>query len=132
MTIYSASAQHVRLTRVQQLTLNTWRWAQAKLRRVLDPSALLEHAALHAVLASLRNVEEPVELFDRHAEAYAEFSLISSLLSSDRQSVFGYEILDSAFLMRWNELTAAGNGPEELPPLRRVKPAHGEARVRPS
>ena len=132
MTIYSASTQHVRLTRVQQLTLNTWRWAQAKLRRVLDPTAVLEHAALHAVLASLRDVEEPVELFARHAEAYSEFSLISSLLSSDRQSVFGYEILDSAFLMRWNELTAAGNGPEELPPLRRVKPADGQARVRPS
>ena len=132
MTIYSASTQHVRLTRVQQLTLNTWRWAQAKLRRVLDPTAVLEHAALHAVLASLRDVEEPVELFDRHAGAYPEFSLISSLLSSDRQSVFGYEILDSAFLMRWNELTAAGNGPEELPPLRRVKPADLQAGVRPS
>ena len=128
MTIYSASTQHVRLTRVQQLTLNTWRWAQAKLRRVLDPTAVLEHAALHGVLASLRDVGEPVELFARHAEAYPEFSLISSLLSS----VFGYEILDSAFLMRWNELTAAGNGPEELPPLRRVKPTDGQARMRPS
>lgn len=129
MTSYPITTQHVQLTRLQQLTLNTWRWAHAKLRRVLGPSAVLEHAALHAVLASLRDVETPIELFTRHAGAYPEFSLISSLLSSERQSVFRYEILDSAFLMRWNELIAAGNSPEELPPLRRVKPVGTRDRV---
>jgi hypothetical protein len=92
---------------------------------------VLEHAALHAVLASLRDVEAPIDLFARHAGAYPEFSLICSLLSSDRQSVFTYEILDSAFLVRWNELIALGDGPEELPPLRRVKPVHRRNRVQP-
>ena len=31
----------------------------------------------------------------------------------------GYDILDTAFLLRWDELVADGRGPEELPSLRR-------------
>ena len=118
MATCPTSAQRIRLTRLQQLTLNTWRWAAAKLRRVLDPHAVLEHAALHAVLASLRDVETPIALFARHAEAYSEFTLIASLVPWERQAAFAYEILDTAFLMRWNELTNGGDGPVELPPLR--------------
>ena len=114
----SMNHQPIRLTRVQQLTLNTWRWAAVKLRRVLDPRAILEQAALQALLASLRDVDEPTALFKRHAEAYPEFGLITSLVPTGRQAVLAYEILDTAFLLRWNELVANGHGPEELPPLR--------------
>jgi hypothetical protein len=119
MTTHSGNTQRIRLTRFQQLTLNTWRWAHTKLGRVLDPAAVLEHAALHAVLASLRDVDTATALFDRHAHAYPEFSLITSLLANDRHSNLRYELLDSAFLLRWNELTTAGDEPEELPPLRK-------------
>ena len=51
-----------RLSRVQQLTLNTWRLAPAKLERVLDPCSILEHTALHAVVATLQDVNQPMAL----------------------------------------------------------------------
>jgi len=118
MSMQSISPQPVRLTRVQQLTLSTWRWAATKLHRVLDPRAILEQAALHALLASLRDVDEPTALFARHTAAYPEFDLITSLVPPERQAALAYEILDTAFFLRWNELVADGHGPEELPPLR--------------
>lgn len=117
MSMQSMNPQPIRLSRVQQLTLSTWRWAAVKLRRVLDPHSVLEQAALHAVLASLRDLDEPVPLFERHAEAYPEFALITSLVPAERQAALAYEILDTAFLLRWNELVADGRGLEELPPL---------------
>jgi hypothetical protein len=107
-----------RLSRVQQLTLNTWRLAAAKLARVLDPCSVLEHAALHAALGTLRDVNEPLVLFRRHAEAHREFALITSLVEATPNQDLAYDILDTAFLLRWNELVAIGTGPEELPPLR--------------
>jgi hypothetical protein len=73
---------------------------------------------LHAVLASLRDIHEPTALFGRHAEAYPEFALITSVVPVERQAALADEILDTAFLLRWNELVAGGHGPEELPPLR--------------
>jgi len=38
------------------------------------------------------------------------------------QAAVAYDILDTAFLLRWNELVAAGHRPEELPPLRPHRP----------
>jgi hypothetical protein len=98
--------------------LNTWRLA-AKFARVLNPCSLLERAAVCATLGTLRNVDSPLGLFRRHAEVHPEFALIISLVRSAGREDLAYDILDTAFLMRWNELVAAGNGPEELPPLRR-------------
>jgi hypothetical protein len=109
---------HQRLDRGQQLTLNTWRLAAARLKRVLDPCAVLEHAALHATVGALRDVDRPLALFARHASAEPEFALIVSLVAPCSDTSLPYDILDSAFLMRWNELVADGTGPEELPPLR--------------
>jgi hypothetical protein len=106
------------LSRVQQLTLNTWRLAAAKLERVLDPFSVLEYAALHAVLAAARDVDDPVVLFARHATAHAELALITSLIGRTRHADLAYDVLDAAFLWRWNELVASGTGPDELPPLR--------------
>jgi hypothetical protein len=68
--------------------------------------AVLERASLHAVLASLRDLNQPSDLFRHHAEAYAEFSLILSVVPVERQSALAYDILDAAFLLRWNELVA--------------------------
>jgi hypothetical protein len=107
-----------RLTRWQQLTLNTWRHAAAKLDRVLDPCALPARAAMHTVLATLRDVDDPMALFGRHNTAHPEFALIESLVRATPDAELNYDLLDTAFLYRWNELVADGNGPEELPPLR--------------
>jgi hypothetical protein len=107
-----------RLDRGQQLTLNTWRLASARLKRVLDPAAVLEHAALHATFEAVRDVDRAHDLFARHATAEPEFALIASLVAAPQDTDLPYDILDTAFLMRWNELVADGTGPEELPPLR--------------
>jgi hypothetical protein len=112
------AARRHRLTRWQQLTLNTWRHATAKIERVLDPCALPARAALHTVLATLRDVDDPMALFGRHDTAHPEFALIESLVRSTPDAALNYDLLDTAFLCRWNELVADGNGPEELPPLR--------------
>jgi hypothetical protein len=106
-----------RLDRIQQLTLNTWRLAAAKLERVLDSTALLEHAAVYATLAALRDVDLPLVLFRRHSEAEREYALITSLIHAADEADLRHDILDTAFLLRWNELVAHGDGPEELPPL---------------
>jgi hypothetical protein len=66
----------------------------------------------------LRDVDRPLALFARHATAEPEFALIVSLVLPCSDTGLPYDILDSAFLMRWNELVADGSGPEELPPLR--------------
>ncbi|HEY1298488.1 MAG TPA: hypothetical protein VGJ60_35850 [Chloroflexota bacterium] len=107
-----------RLSRWQQLTLNTSRHAAAKVDRVLDPCALPAHAALHTVLATLRDVDDPMALFARHPSANPEFALIESLVRSTPDATLNYDLLGTAFQRRWNELVADGNGPEELPPLR--------------
>jgi hypothetical protein len=108
-----------RLSRAQQLTLTTWRFAARKLERVLEPSDLLERVAVHVVLGTLREVNEPIALFARHATAQPEFALVQSLVSTSAHSELDFDVLDTGFLLRWNELVADGRGPEELPPLRR-------------
>jgi hypothetical protein len=117
------------LTRVQQLTLNTWRLAAAKLQRVLDPFSILENAALYAVLATLHDINQPIALFGRHASAEAELALVNSLLADTTRADLAFDILDAAFLLRWNALVADSAGPEELPPLRR-RQAPSEAAIR--
>jgi hypothetical protein len=106
-----------RLTRLEQLTLNTWRWAAATLQNTLDPSAVLELAALHAVLAALRDVEEPLALFSRHGQAQPEFQLVLSLMPDQHRLELPHDVLDTAFLLRWTELVADGPAPQELAPL---------------
>jgi hypothetical protein len=119
MSTHPGSTDPIRpLTRLEQLMLNTWRWAALKLRETLDPHAVLEHAALHAVLASLRDLDDPSALFVRHAQARPEFQLILSVLPQDHPRSLAHDILDTAFLLRWRELAAEGHAPRELPPLR--------------
>jgi hypothetical protein len=114
----SVSSPIRRLNRVEQLTLNSWRLAAAKVARVVDPFAILEHAALHTVISALREVDQPLALFDHHAAADAELALISSLIGPAGRADLAYDILDAAYLVRWSELVVCGKGPEELPPLR--------------
>jgi len=109
-----------RLNRVQQLTLNTWRHASASVCRHVMPNDILAHVASHAVLAALRDTTDPLDLFFRHQHGEEEFALVSSLLGSDRSRDELFDLFDTAFLLRWQELTSDGQGPEELPPLRRA------------
>jgi len=119
MSTQSPNARPIQsLSRVQQLTLTTWRLATTKLARVLKPNSIFEHAALHAIYATLRDVDDPIALFGWHASAHAELALVHSLVAGRSQPEIVYDILDSAFLLRWNELVADGAGPRELPPLR--------------
>jgi hypothetical protein len=78
--------------------------------------AILERAALHAVLASLRDLNQPSDLFRQHTQAYAEFWLILSVVPAERHPVLAYDILDGAFLLRWNELVAERRPPNQLSP----------------
>jgi len=114
------AAQPIRhLTRLEQLTLNTWRWAAVAVGSTVHPSAILELAALHAVLAVLRDLDEPKMLFRRHAQAQPEFQLVLSVLPDQYRPGLAHDILDTAFLLRWIELVADGAAPRELGPLRR-------------
>jgi hypothetical protein len=108
---------HHRLTRVQQFTLTTWRWAFVAFCGQVGPADLLPQVALQAVLARLCACDDPLQLLARHASAAAEFALVADLLPEQRRQALAHDLVDSAFLLRWNELTADGSGPEELPPL---------------
>ena len=120
-----------RLTRLQQLTLTTWRRAAAKVDREVAPNAVLEQAAICVVLAVLRDTAEPMALFARHAHAVDEFALLTSIVPRDRRPSLDHDLLDTAFLLRWQELTGGGRGPQELPPLvRKTTGSSGDRRGR--
>jgi hypothetical protein len=130
-SLTEALREPCRLTRAEQLTLTTWRWAFVAVCRHVEPQDLLPQVALQAVLARLRDCSDPLQLFARHGSAAAHFSLVASLLPDERRRTLDHDLVDSAFLLRWNELTANGSGPEELPPLTRRRAATG-ATDRPS
>ena len=111
-----------RLTRAEQLTLTTWRWAFVALCRHVEPQDLLPQVALQVVLARLRDCADPLQLFIRHYSPQAEFALAASLIPDTRREGLEHDLVDSAFLLRWNELTADGKGPLELPPLTPRRP----------
>jgi hypothetical protein len=112
-------AQPIRhLTRLEQLTLNTWRWAALSIGNTVNPCAILELAAMHAVVAVLRDLDDPKLLFRRHAQAQPEFQLVLSVLPDDYRPGLAHDILDTAFLLRWTELAAGGAAPQELGPVR--------------
>ena len=108
-----------RLTRLQQLTLNTWRRASAQVSRDVGPTDILAQVAICAALSVLRDTNNPIALFARHEARAEEFALVASLAFPDRSRDALHDLLDTAFLLRWAELTSDGCGPEELPPLSR-------------
>ena len=113
--MYPAYPHRVRLNRRQQLTLTTWRVALEKVRGTLNPAAILEHAALHAVLASLRDIDEPLALLARHPVAHAEVALVASLVRNDHDPDLHCDIAYAAFMLRWNELVADTSLARERP-----------------
>jgi hypothetical protein len=85
--------------------------------REVAPTDILASAAIHASLAALRDTNDALELFRRHDARHEEFALVASLVGLDRTRDAVHDLLDSAFLLRWIELTSDGRGPQELPPL---------------
>ena len=119
---HSTSTPHLssrRLSRLQQLTLNVWRLASARVAREVPPTDVLASAATHAALSALRDTTDALDLFRRHDARAEEFALVASVAGQDRTRDALHDLLDSAFLLRWLELTSDGRGPEELPPLTR-------------
>ena len=107
-----------RLTRLQQLDLNLWRRASATVARRLPPEDVCAHVAIQAVLAVLRDTTNPLDLFERHHYGENEYELVSSVAGT-RSYDEVLNLIDSGYLLRWQELTSNGRGPEELPPLTR-------------
>jgi hypothetical protein len=107
-----------RLTPLQQLDLNLWRRAAAAVTRQVPPDDVLAHVAIQAVLAVVRDTTDPVELFARHHNGEDEYGLVVSI-AGERSCNDVLNLIDSGYLLRWQELTSDGRGPEELPPLPR-------------
>ena len=119
---YSTSAPNLssrRLSRLQQLTSNVWRLASARVAHEVPPTDVLASTAIHAALAVLRDTTDALDLFRRHDARAEEFALVASLMAQDRTRDALHDLLDTAFLLRWLELTSDGRGPQELPPLTR-------------
>ena len=116
-----------RLTRLQQLTLNVWRHASATVERQVPPDDEFARVAIHAVLAVVRDTLDPIELFSRYHNGEEEAGLVTSIVGQ-RSCDDLLNLIDSGSLMRWQELTSDGGGPEELPPLR---PRSGPQRLFP-
>ena len=116
-----------RLTRLQQLTLNVWRHAAATVERQVPPDDVFARVAIHAVLAVVRDTLDPIELFSRYHNGEEEAGLVTSIVGQ-RSCDDLLNLIDSGYLMRWQELTSDGGGPEELPPLR---PRSGPQRLFP-
>ena len=116
-----------RLTRLQQLTLNVWRHAAATVERQVPPDDVFARVAIHAVLAVVRDTLDPIELFSRYHNGEEEAGLVTSIVGQ-RSCDDLLNLIDSGSLMRWQELTSDGGGPEELPPLR---PRSGPQRLFP-
>ena len=119
--------RRARLTRVQQLDLAVWRQAAASVARKVPPDDVLARAAVQSVLAVLRDTSDPLELFARHHNGEHEYGFVVSIVG-ERSTDELLNLIDSGYLMRWQELTSDGGGPEELPPLR---PRSGPQRLFP-
>jgi hypothetical protein len=88
------------------------------LRATFHPTTSSRTFAIYASLAVLRDTTDPMCLFARHDTRAEEFALMTSL-APERSRDALHDLLDTAFLLRWAELTSDGCGPEELPPLSR-------------
>jgi hypothetical protein len=66
-------------------------------------------AAVHAVLAGLREYGQPASLFTAYeAEAAADLALIRSLVVGKHPDELLWMVRDAAFHLRWIELVGAG------------------------
>jgi hypothetical protein len=97
-----------RLSPYDRATVQLWARSYASLSRHTDSSHLVD-AAVHAVLAGLREYSQPASLFTAYdAEAAADLALIRSLVVGERPDELLWTLRDAAFHLRWIELVGAG------------------------
>ena len=104
------------LSRYDRATVGLWSRSHAELARpsgvgraARDRDWLVE-AAVHAVLAGLRDCGRPGDLLSRYeADAAGDLVLVGSLVSGAAGAAgdLPYRVRETAFYLRWRELTAA-------------------------
>ncbi len=99
------SVEH--LSPYDRATVNLWARSYAELSRHPTHGSLIE-AAVHAVLAGLRQYHQPPSLFAAYdANAAADFALIRSLVPSRLADEMLWRVRDAAFHLRWIEFTGS-------------------------
>ena len=97
-----------RLSRYDRATVALWTRSHAEMARRPADNPLAE-AAVHALLARLRQWAERSDLFACYeADAAADFALIGSLLLHGSGSDLAWRVRETAFYLRWLELTDGG------------------------
>jgi len=100
------SVEH--LSPYDRATVNLWARSYAELSRHPTHGPLIE-AAVHAVLAGLRQYRQPPSLFAAYeSNAIADFALIRSLVPSRLADEMLWRVRDAAFHLRWVESTGSG------------------------
>lgn len=93
------------LNRYDRATVGLWTRSHAEVMQRTNRSHLVE-AAAHALLAGLRRCATVTALFARYeADAPADFALIGSLLPDGPPDELLWRARDTAFFLRWRELT---------------------------
>lgn len=93
------------LNRYDRATVALWARSHTELSKGSGNGPLPE-VAVHALLSGLRRCPEPVALFACYeADAAADFAVIGSLLPGGSASEQLWRVRDSAFYLRWLELT---------------------------
>jgi len=96
------------LSPYDRATVNLWARSYAELSRHPTHGPLIE-AAVHAVLAGLRQYHQPPSLFAAYeTNAAADFALIRSLLPCLLADEMLWKVRDAAFHLRWIESTGSG------------------------
>jgi len=96
------------LSPYDRATANLWARSYAELSRHPTHGPLIE-AAVHAVLAGLRQYHQSPSLFAAYeTNAAADFALIRSLLRGRPSDEMLWRMRDAAFHLRWIELTGSG------------------------
>jgi len=96
------------LSPYDRATVNLWARSYAELSRDPTHGPLIE-AAVHAVLAGLRQYHQPPSLFAAYeTNAAADFALIRSLVQDRLSDEMLWRVRDAAFHLRWVEFTGSG------------------------
>ncbi len=96
------------LSPYDRATVNLWARSYAELSRHPTHGPLIE-AAVHAVLAGLRQYHQPPSLFAAYdTKVAADFALIRSLLPGLLADEMLWRVRDAAFHLRWIEFTSSG------------------------
>lgn len=97
------------LNRYDRATVGLWMRSHTELMQRTNQSHLVE-AAAHALLAGLRRCDTATALFARYeADAPADFALIGSLLPDGPPEDLLWRARDTAFYLRWHELTGGAH-----------------------